>query len=78
MGTDSRVDNQTDKDRHYPSYQHLKRVFDQSLDVICIVDRLGRFLEVSNAAAQIWGFCPEELLGRPFMELVCDEDRIRT
>ncbi|RYY63272.1 MAG: PAS domain-containing sensor histidine kinase, partial [Chitinophagaceae bacterium] len=40
--------------------------------------RLGRFLEVSNAAAQIWGFCPEELLGRPFMELVCDEDRIRT
>jgi len=53
-------------------------IMDNSQDVICSIDEWGRFISVSAACEQIWGYTPAELLGRPYVELVCPEDRALT
>ncbi len=55
-----------------------KQILDQSMDVICTVDENGIFEDVSKACLSIWGYSPEELLGKPFMDLVFEEDREKT
>lgn len=51
-----------------------QRVLDGSRDVICTLDRQGRFLEANPAARELWGRTPAELLGRPYPDLVLPED----
>lgn len=53
-------------------------IFDHSLDVICVFDDQGRFLDVSARASRVWGYAPQELAGRAFMDLVAPRDRART
>ncbi|TNJ33888.1 PAS domain S-box protein [Arenimonas terrae] len=53
-------------------------VMDNSLDVICVIDGNGRFVQVSAASEQAWGYAPRELLGRPFLDLVHPDDRGET
>ncbi|HEU0152458.1 MAG TPA: PAS domain S-box protein [Arenimonas sp.] len=50
-------------------------VMDNSLDVICAIDANGRFSQVSAASATVWGHPPNELLGRPVVDLVHPDDR---
>ncbi len=51
---------------------------DLLLDAVCVVDAQGRFLFVSGAFERIFGYRPDEVLGRPMIELVHPEDRART
>jgi diguanylate cyclase (GGDEF)-like protein/PAS domain S-box-containing protein len=51
---------------------------DLLLDAVCVVDREGCFLFVSAASEQIFGYTPEEMIGRPFTDFVYPEDRERT
>ncbi|WP_225737251.1 GGDEF domain-containing protein [Dyella acidiphila] len=51
---------------------------DLLLDAICVVDTQGRYVYVSAAYERIFGYAPEEVLGRPMIELVHPEDRART
>ena len=53
-------------------------IFEHSLDVICVIDEQGRFVEVSAAARQVWGYPPQDLVGRRVMELVAPRDQART
>ncbi len=53
-----------------------QRILDCSLDVICEFDREGNFLQVSKACKDLWGFEAEELIGKPFMDIVFKEDKI--
>ena len=53
-------------------------IMDNSQDVICTMDEHGRFLSVSAACEQLWGYAPAELIGRHYMDLVCAEDRQMT
>jgi PAS domain S-box-containing protein len=53
-------------------------ILDNSQDVICTVDEHGRFLTVSVACEQVWGYKPEELIGRHYMDFVHLEDHERT
>jgi PAS domain S-box-containing protein len=53
-------------------------IMDNSQDVICTIDEQGRFLSVSAACQQLWGYAPAELFGRPYIDLVCPEDREMT
>jgi PAS domain S-box-containing protein len=53
-------------------------IMDNSQDVICTIDEHGRFLSVSAAGEQLWGYTPTELFGRPYIDLVCPEDREMT
>jgi PAS domain S-box-containing protein len=52
-----------------------QRIVEASLDVVSIVDADGCFLEVSNRARDVWGYDPEELLGRLYIDLVHPDDR---
>lgn len=52
-----------------------KALVDYSLDVICTMDAAGKFTSVSKSARKIWGYEPEELIGRPYMDMVLEEDR---
>lgn len=51
---------------------------DLLLDAICVVDVQGRFLFASAACERIFGYTPEELIGRPMIELVFPGDRGKT
>ena len=51
---------------------------DLLLDVVCIVDAEGRFVFVSAASERVFGYKPEELVGRNMIELVFPDDRERT
>jgi PAS domain S-box-containing protein len=53
-------------------------IMDNSQDVICTMDEWGRFVSVSAACEQLWGYTPAELIGRPYIDLVCPEDRVMT
>jgi PAS domain S-box-containing protein len=48
------------------------------LDAICVVDTHGCFVSVTGACERIFGYLPEEMIGRPMLELVFHEDRART
>ena len=55
-----------------------QQIMDHSLDVICTFDAQGRFLQVNHACKAVWGYSPEELIGRPFHDLVHAADREKT
>lgn len=56
----------------------LTKVMDLLLDAICVVDAEGRFVFASAACERIFGYTPEELIGRNMIDLVLAEDRERT
>lgn len=43
---------------------------DLLLDAVCVVDRDGYFLFVSAASEHIFGYPPEEMIGRPVIDFV--------
>jgi len=45
-----------------------------SLDVITLFDSEGRVLEISQSAASVWGYPPEEIIGRQVFDYVLPED----
>jgi PAS domain S-box-containing protein len=55
-----------------------RAVVRHALDVICSVDAEGKFINVSPACLRLWGYTPEELIGRRYIELVAPEDVERT
>ncbi|MDE1898690.1 MAG: diguanylate cyclase [Xanthomonadaceae bacterium] len=56
----------------------LDHVLDLLVDAVCVVDIEGRFVFVSAAGERIFGYTPDEMLGRPMIELVHPDDRTRT
>lgn len=51
---------------------------DLLLDAVCVVDRHGNFISVSGACERIFGYKPEEMVGKQMMDLIYHEDRERT
>ncbi len=51
-----------------------QRIMEYSLDVICTIDGAGCFIQVSPACEKVWGYTPEELAGRRYIELVAPDD----
>ena len=49
-----------------------------SQDVICSIDESGRFISVSPACENVWGYSPEELSGQLYIELVHPDDVEKT
>jgi PAS domain S-box-containing protein len=48
------------------------------LDAICVVDTRGCFVSVTGACERIFGYTPEEMIGKQMLELVFHEDREKT
>ncbi|MBV9008906.1 MAG: PAS domain S-box protein [Verrucomicrobia bacterium] len=55
-----------------------QEMMDHSLDVICTIDGDGRFVRVSPACENVWGYTPAELAGRSYIEMVLPADREKT
>jgi PAS domain S-box-containing protein len=53
-------------------------IMDNSRDVICTADAYGNFRTVSAASEKLWGYKPEELEGKPYIDLVHPDDREKT
>jgi PAS domain S-box-containing protein len=51
-----------------------QRIMAFTQDVLCSFDREGRFLEVSPSCVKLFGYRQDELIGRPYLELVLPED----
>ena len=56
----------------------LASVLDLLLDAVCVVDAEGRFAFVSAACERIFGYTPEEMVGKAMIDMVVPEDRART
>ena len=52
----------------------LNIILDSSLNVICSFDDEGRFVHVNSASEYIWGYKPQELIGKKYMDLVFQGD----
>ena len=61
-----------------PIHARLEHVLDLLVDAVCVVDTGGRFVYVSAACERIFGYTPEEMLGRPMIEMVHPDDHTRT
>lgn len=54
------------------------QLMDSSLDVFCTVNEQGNFVYVSAAAFNHWGYLPEELVGKPLIDMILEEDVPKT
>jgi PAS domain S-box-containing protein len=72
------IDHQLPLSELQESLKEYQKLFDFSLDIICSIDEHGRFLKVSAASMQLWGYLPEELVGKSFLDLVVEEDLLST
>jgi PAS domain S-box-containing protein len=50
-------------------------IFDNSHDIICVVGIDGRFREVNKHAERLWGYGPDEMIGRSYLNFMHPEDR---
>ncbi len=55
-----------------------RAMIENAPDVICTIDADGRFVTINPACLKIWGYHPEELIGRQYIDLVVPEDVTRT
>jgi PAS domain S-box-containing protein len=64
--------------RRAKAQDELDRIFTLSSDLITVADFDGHFTRVNPAAEQILGYTEQELLARPYLDLVHPDDRERT
>ncbi|MBA2611156.1 MAG: PAS domain S-box protein [Bacteroidetes bacterium] len=54
------------------------QLIDASLDVFCTIDEKGNFVYVSAGALTHWGYMPEEMRGKPYVNFILEEDVPKT
>lgn len=62
------------EDQLRQSEQRYRALFNSNNDGVLIVDLEGNLLEVSEQAAKLLGYIPEELTGKPSRQIIADED----
>ncbi|NEU08969.1 PAS domain S-box protein [Flavihumibacter sp. R14] len=60
------------------AYQQITKIFESSLDIICTIDREGRFVQLSTATESLLGYRVEDLRGKYLIDYVHPEDRKET
>ncbi|MCA9802909.1 MAG: PAS domain S-box protein [Cyanobacteria bacterium HKST-UBA02] len=51
-----------------------RAVIDNAVDVICSIDMDGKFVAVNPACYDNWGYSPDEILGKRFIEVIAPQD----
>ncbi|HWI74631.1 MAG TPA: PAS domain S-box protein [Baekduia sp.] len=64
--------------RRARAQNELDRIFTLSPDLITVAGFDGRFKRINPAVEQVLGYTQEELVNRPYMDLVHPDDRART
>lgn len=49
-------------------------LLDSAVDAICTVDNAGRFTSMNPACEKLWGYRPEEMIGRHFKDFIVPDD----
>ena len=62
----------------YPLSAPIANFTDLLLDAVCMVDAGGRFVYVSAACVNIFGYTQQEMIGMTMIDLVAPADRART
>ncbi|MCE3253768.1 MAG: diguanylate cyclase [Cellvibrio sp.] len=57
------------------AYAPLGKYMDLLLDAVCVVDKDGHFIYVSNSCEQIFGYTQEEMIGKQMLDLVHPDDK---
>ena len=65
------------RDAIVESEHRYRRIFDGATEIIFTVDGAGRFVALNAAFESITGWSREEWIGRPFAEVLVEEDRER-
>lgn len=55
-----------------------RSIIENAVDVICVLDVHGNFLSASPSAQRVWGYKPDELLGKSIKEFLVSEDADQT
>jgi PAS domain S-box-containing protein len=53
----------------------IQDLMEASLDIICLLDEQGRFVQISDNCERLLGYKPEELTGRHYSELLVPEEK---
>lgn len=53
----------------------IQQLMNASTDVICVIDRDGKFVQTSGGSVNLWGYTPGEMIGRSYIDMVYEEDR---
>jgi PAS domain S-box-containing protein len=56
----------------------VERIFELSLDLVCVIGLDGRFKNINPAFEEMLGYSRQELVSRPFIRLVHPDDRERS
>nr|WP_297356568.1 PAS domain S-box protein [uncultured Caldimonas sp.] len=62
----------------HSALEENRLTLDNSLDAICILDGSGNFVRANSAVQAMWGHAPQELVGKPYLDLVAPEDVLKT
>ncbi|WP_339611788.1 PAS domain S-box protein, partial [uncultured Planktosalinus sp.] len=62
------------KEKQFRQNQQAVHIMNASMDVICSINEAGLFTSVSQASIDVWGYHPEELVGKAYLDLVYKED----
>jgi len=57
------------------SEEKFRRIFETALEGVWFLDSEFKTTEVNDAVVRMLGYAPEELIGKPFIDLVFSEDR---
>jgi PAS domain S-box-containing protein len=57
------------------SEEKFRRVIETALEGVWFIDSEFKTTEVNDAVVRMLGYAPEELIGRPFIDLVVDDER---
>lgn len=54
--------------------QREKALLQHAVDVICVIDLTGKLMSVNPASKSVWGYKPDELVGKQVVDFIVTED----
>ena len=75
QGTVTQIVHQAiDITEHKRKEEDLSHLFEMSLDIICVIDMKGRYIQVNPAFEKLLGYKPEEIIGHSMLEFAHPDD----